>query len=106
MILKKILKFIYLNLISNYLKLVLFTFIKKKIKLNDKFTKHLLFKGFFKVSYKEKNIYLYSLPTIIENDIFWNRLENSKHEPMSYKIFHYFSSKSNCISDGGSNTGI
>jgi FkbM family methyltransferase len=106
MILKKIIKFIYSNLIPNYLKLVLFSLIKKKIKLNDKFTKHLLFKGFFKLSYKEKNIYLYSLPTIIENDIFWNGLENAKHEPMSYGIFHYFSSKSNCIIDGGSNTGI
>ena len=59
MILKKILKFFYLNLISNYLKLVLFTFIKKKIKLNDKFTKHLLFKGFLRFHIKKKYLPLF-----------------------------------------------
>jgi len=106
MILKKILKFIYINLIPNKLKIAVYTYIKKKIKLNERYTKHLLFRGFFKLQHKEKYIYLYSLPTIIENDIFWNGLENSKHEPMSYKIFYYFSKKSNYIIDGGSNTGI
>lgn len=106
MLFKKFLKFIYSNLISNNLKITLYSYIKQKIKLNDRITKHLLFSGFFKLQYNEKYVYLYSLPTIIENDIFWNGLENSKHEPMSYKIFHYFSKKSNCIIDGGSNTGI
>ena len=106
MFLKKVLKFIYLYLFPNYLKLVLFSLIKKHVSLNDKIKKHLTFKGFFKLKYNGKSIYVYSLPTIIESDIFWNGIENSKHEPMCYKIFYYFASKSKYIIDGGSNTGI
>ena len=90
MFLKKVLKFIYLYLFPNYLKLVLFSLLKKHFSLNDKIKKHLTFKGFFKLKYNGKSIYVYSLPTIIESDIFWNGIENSKHEPMCYKIFYYF----------------
>lgn len=65
------------------------------------------FHGFFKLDFKGKEVFMFSIPTIIENELFWNGIENCNHEPMTYLIWHFLSAPSNqIIYDIGSNTGV
>jgi hypothetical protein len=84
---RKIIKLIY-KLIPNPIKIFIYTIIKEKFNLETSIYQHLHFRGFFKLKYKEKEMHMFSMPTIIENELFWNGIEDSNHEPMSYMIWY------------------
>lgn len=99
---KNFLRYIYLNI---PFKKYFFLFLKKNFKINQNIYKHLWFKGFFLVNFSNKNFFIYSLPTIIENEIFWNGL-GVTWEPLSLKIWSKIVKKKKIIFDIGANTGI
>ncbi len=99
---KNFLRFIYLNI---PFKKFVFLFLKKNFKIKQNIYKHLWFKGFFSVKYLNINFYIYSLPTIIENEIFWNGLGKT-WEPLSVKIWSKIIKNKKIIFDIGANTGV
>jgi hypothetical protein len=80
---KFLLKTIYKNI---FFKKYIFMFIKIFYKPSRNIYQHLWFSGFFKTKFLDKKFYIYSLPTIIENEIFWNGIANT-WEPLSLKIW-------------------
>ena len=64
---KKFLRIIYSNI---PLKKYLFYILRNNFKIRENFYKHLWFEGFFSTNYLNKQFFIYSLPTIIENEIF------------------------------------
>lgn len=99
---KKILRSIYLNI---PFKKFFFLFLKKNFKIKKNIYKHLWFKGFYFVKYSNISFFIYSLPTIIENEIFWNGLGKT-WEPLSIKIWSKISKNKKIIFDIGANTGV
>ena len=104
---KKILKIIY-NLIP--FKFFFFSLIKKIFKIkNRNIYQHLHFKGYFRTCYLGREFHVYSLPTIIENEIFWNGL-GKNWEPLSTKVWCFLiknlDHSHNIVFDIGANTGI
>ena len=63
------------------------------------------FKGFFLTNFSKKFFYIYSIPTIIENEIFWNGL-GTTWEPLSIRIWSKIVKKKKIIFDIGANSGI
>ena len=63
-----------------------FLYLRKNFNIRESIYKHLWFRGFFLTKFKKKKIYIYSLPTIIENEIFWNGLGKT-WEPLSLNIW-------------------
>lgn len=82
-----------------------FLYLRKNFNIRESIYKHLWFRGFFLTKFKKKKIYIYSLPTIIENEIFWNGLGKT-WEPLSLNIWSNIVKKKNIIFDIGANTGI
>jgi hypothetical protein len=70
-----------------------------------KYYKHLYFKGFFEENFMGKSFYIYSLPTIIENTIFWEGIEKG-YEQLTLKCWYFICKNSDNVFDIGSNTGI
>ena len=71
-------------------------------------TKHLYFKGFFKVKFlKNYHLFLFSEGYILENEIYWYGIEGG-HEKKSISIWMDFIKEFNpkTIYDIGANTGI
>lgn len=101
---KKILKAIY-TLIPNVVKKKLFLLLKKIYIPKPKYYKHLYFKGFFEENFMGKSFYIYSLPTIIENTIFWEGIEKG-FEQLTLKCWYFICKNSDHVFDIGSNTGI
>ena len=99
---KNILRYIYLNI---PFKKYFFLFLRNNFKIKQNIYKHLWFKGFFSVSFSNKNFFIYSLPTIIENEIFWNGL-GTTWEPLSLRIWSKIVKKKKIVFDIGANTGI
>lgn len=82
-----------------------FLYLRKKFHISENIYKHLWFRGFFKTKFQKKIFYIYSLPTIIENEIFWNGLGKT-WEPLSLNIWSKIVKKKKIIFDIGANTGI
>lgn len=82
-----------------------FLYLRKNFNIRESIYKHLWFRGFFLTKFQKKKIYIYSLPTIIENEIFWNGLGKT-WEPLSLNIWSKIVKKKNIIFDIGANTGI
>ena len=101
---KIFIKKIYL-IIPDFIKKYLFLFLKKIYKPKSKHYQHLYFKGFFKENFMKKSFYVYSLPTIIENTVFWEGIEKG-YEPLSLKCWYFISKNSKIVLDIGSNTGL
>ena len=99
---KNILRTIYLNI---PFKKYFFLFLKNNFKIEPRIYKHLWFRGFFLVNFSKKIFYIYSIPTIIENEIFWNGLGTS-WEPLSIRIWSKIVKKKHYIFDIGANSGI
>ena len=99
---KNFLRIIYSNL---PFKKYLFNILRKNFKIKENFYKHLWFEGFFYTNYLNKKFFIYSLPTIIENEIFWNGLGKT-WEPLSTKIWTELVKRKKIIFDIGANTGI
>ncbi len=99
---KKFLRIIYSNI---PLKKYLFYILRNNFKIRENFYKHLWFEGFFSTNYLNKQFFIYSLPTIIENEIFWNGLGKT-WEPLSIRIWTELLKKKKIVFDIGANTGI
>lgn len=99
---KFLLKTIYKNI---FFKKYIFMLIKIFYKPSRNIYQHLWFSGFFKTKFLDKKFYIYSLPTIIENEIFWNGIANT-WEPLSLKIWSRIVKKKKIVFDIGANTGI
>tara|TARA_Y100000768_G_C23975481_1_gene682823 strand:- start:1090 stop:1944 length:855 start_codon:yes stop_codon:yes gene_type:complete len=99
---KFILKVIYKNI---FFKKYIFILIRKFYKPTDKIYQHLWFTGFFETKFLNKKFYIYSLPTVIENEIFWNGFAKS-WEPLSLRVWSSIVNKKKVIFDIGANTGI
>lgn len=99
---KNILRTIYLNI---PFKKYFFLFLKNNFKIESRIYKHLWFRGFFLVNFSKKFFYIYSIPTIIENEIFWNGL-GTTWEPLSIRIWSKIVKKKQYIFDIGANSGI
>ena len=102
--LKKIFKIIYSNYLPNTFKKNIFLLLKK-FYIPKKHYHHLHFKGFFQETFMNKSFYIYSLPTIIENTIFWEGIEKG-YEQLTLKCWYFICKKSDQVFDIGSNTGI
>ena len=63
-----------------------FLYLRKNFNIRESIYKHLWFRGFFLTEFQKKKFYIYSLPTIIENEIFWNGLGKT-WEPLSLNIW-------------------
>jgi FkbM family methyltransferase len=74
--------------------------------IKDKLYRDLRFVGIYEVSCFGKKIKLYSSGfTTIENEIFWNGIDNS-WEKISLRIWQYLAKNSSTILDIGANSGI
>ena len=93
------------KLLPNTLKKNIFLVLKKIYIPKSKHYQHLHFKGFFQENFMGKSFYIYSLPTILENTIFWEGIEQA-YEPMTLKCWYFICKNSEQIFDIGSNTGI
>lgn len=102
--LRSFVRIIY-SLIPNLLKISCFLILRKMFTLNHNLYQHLHFKGFFKQKFKDNFFYIYSLPTQIENSIFWEGV-NKAYEPLTLDCWYFICKKSNEVFDIGSNTGI
>tara|TARA_B110000259_G_C13943466_1_gene373746 strand:- start:127 stop:1002 length:876 start_codon:yes stop_codon:yes gene_type:complete len=93
------------KLVPNILKKYTYLALKKIYIPKSEYYQHLHFRGFFKENFIGKSFYIYSLPTIIENTIFWKGIEQG-YEPMTLKCWYFICRNSEQIFDIGSNTGI